>query len=105
MVHAERGIIANHGRQTRKPGPAVRRAMNCRLLAEQITTAILLKSPDQDGNEGDGYDDRLGHEEPTQVVRMHVEERDLGEPEEEEADHCVGCYALGSGDVVGQREE
>jgi hypothetical protein len=70
------------------------------LLFKDIAASLRHKSPDQDGDPSNRDDDRFGQEQPTELVGVNVQERQLEDPKDQEASHAVGGNPLVGWDVV-----
>lgn len=87
-VHREGGVVADYRREAGEPGVGVGGAGDGGGGGGGEEGAACAaggaEGPDEHGDEGDGDEDRFGHEEVAQVVGVHVKEGDLEEPD------CVG---------------
>lgn len=105
LVDAERGVVADDRGHGGEKGPAIGRPGHTGLLVEDLVVVGRPQTPAHDGDPRGRHDQRLGHEQPAQLVRVHDQEGHLRKPEEEEADHGGRVDALALGDVVRQRQE
>lgn len=94
---------SNRARKTMrraKTYPRVCRPRNGSLLIEDVSTLCREERPYQNRSPCHWYDSALGHEQPSQVVRMHIQEWDLNKPKQEEANHGIGRNTLRFGYVI-----
>jgi hypothetical protein len=72
-------------------------------LIKDIEAVSAHECPDENGDPRYRHNDRLDHKQPSKIVRVHVQERDLRQPEKEERDHGVGRDALAFWNTVMER--
>ncbi len=75
------------------------------MLTEHVSTASGSESPDEDCDPSDWNNDGLRHEQPSEIIRMHVQEWYLSKPEDDEGDQGIACNALTGRDMIRQGEE